>query len=345
MNEKDNNETFVISNGSTITLDKLKEEFVEAKNKKRFAFVLGNGINRYNPNDLSWDNLLREVWNKCLDKDYPMVSEGITLTEIYDLMCLKYDDVSERKNIEHNKHTQEVWDEAKAEIRKTIKEKITSKRDYTAWLQDRLDSLKVPVLTTNYDQNIERNHKQYVINSPLYTKGYSDTYLFNVYYAEKELKQEDFFSEYSVWHINGRINHVRSIRIGTSDYMNLMAKTKFLLRDVAHLYNVNAKQHQWGIVKEQELNPNYAFTWLDIFYNSSLCINGLALNPDESYLRWLLISRKKYLERVELNDIKGWYVCHPSDLNDGKRLFLKGVGLDIVEIEDFKVRYEDLFDF
>ena len=84
---------------------------------------------------------------------------------------------------------------------------------------------------------------------------------------------------------------------------------------------------------------------MDIFYNSSLCINGLALNSDESYLRWLLISRKKYLERVELKDVKGWYVCHPSDLNDGKRLFLEGVGLDIVEIEDNKVRYEDLFDF
>lgn len=321
------------------------EELLEERKKGRLAFILGNGINRYNPNDLSWDLLIKSVWTNYF-KDASKPASGISLTELYDMISLSAVSNCHSCPDDIGREMQKVQNDVKGRIRAIIKDEVCRKMDYHKWLQERLTEWSVPVLTTNYDTNIEAKLKQFVIPCRLYSKGYSDTYLYNVYYADQEIAREsedEYFKHFSVWHINGRVNHLRSIRIGISDYMNILAKTKELLHDKALLYNVRANQLSWGITTTGERNPDYSFTWLNIFYNSSICINGLALNEDETYLRWLLISRKKYLERVGLKDIKGWYVCNSNDLNDGKRFFLENVGLKIVECDDNRERYEKMF--
>ena len=291
--------------------------------------------------------MIKSIGAEHFDKDFSFDCQGITLTELYDIISIKdfekFDDLYDN----HNRKSRKIQDDTKRKIRISIKKAVCRKLDYHDWLQKRLAEWNVPVLTTNYDTNIEAKMKQFVIPSELYSKGFSDTYLFNVYYACKQIEAKDeaeYFKHFSVWHINGRINYLKSIRVGLSDYMNLLVHTKDLLHDKAKLYYVCKDQPKWGMTKDGATNQCYTFTWLNIFYNSSICINGLGLNQDESYLRWLLISRKKYIERTEQKDLKGWYVCHPTDLTDGKRLFLESVGLKVVELTENRKRYEELFE-
>ncbi len=333
---------------SPVSVQALMASLLKEKEKGRLAFILGNGINRYNPNDLSWNALINSIMSDSLGNDSSIPSEGISLTELYDMIVL--DKIpkccTDGQNL--NREVEKISHDAKARIRSKVKDEVGRKMDYHQWLQKMLAKWNVPVLTTNYDMNIESGMKQFVIPSKHYTKGYSDTYLFNVYYADRQIDntvEENYFKHFAVWHINGRVNHLRSIRIGMSDYMNLLVETKDLLHERAHLYYVGTEQHQWGMANKEEIDPNYTFTWLNIFYNCSICINGLALNQDESYLRWLLISRKKYLERVGLKDVKGWYVCLSSDLTEGKRFFLEKTGLKVVELNDNRERYETMFEF
>lgn len=174
----------------------------------------------------------------------------------------------------------------------------------------------------------------------------SETYPLGEYYAtQKFMSEEDIYKNFAVWHIHGTINHIRSLRLGTADYMGLLTYVRDYLKDVANMYNVTKEHQEWGI-KDNARNKNekYQPTWLNIFYNCSLCINGLGLEPTETFLRWLLISRKKYLDRIG-SDAKGWYICSLKDLDEGKMYFLQNVGFKIVIIENNEVRYNKLFDF
>lgn len=339
--------TNVYSINPEYALQDFQGELLAEKDKGQLAFILGNGINRYNPNDLSWNALIARVWAKYFKKDSVIPLEGISLTELYDMITINAVSTHDCHGKDRNREMQKAIEEIKKDIRGIVKEDVCRKMDYHKWLQDRLTEWNVPVLTTNYDANIETKLKQFVIPSSLYSKGYSDAYLFNVYYADKPIDgtiENEYYKHFAVWHINGRVNHLRSIRIGMSDYMNLLVATKDILHKKAHLYNVSSEQRKWGMTSDGEIDPTYTFTWLNIFYNSSICINGLGLNQDESFLRWLLISRRKYIERIGLEDVKGWYICHSSDLSNAKRLFLDNVGLKIVPLDDSRDRYEKIFE-
>ena len=333
MDKNDCKEVVVLSKDSPLTMDELKAQFTKAKEKKRFAFVLGNGINRYalGKKAISWNDLMENLWKEFLPDDVvPKASSGLTLTEIFDIMCLKNDG---------------EWTDTINQSRKAVA-KLFSRMPTSDNLQHLLKDWQVPVLTTNYDACLEKGLKRFVLkNTGLYRQGYSPTYPFNVYFSSEAMPtDEDCYHRFAVWHINGTIRHKESLRLGTADYMGLQTYTKKFLHERANMYSIDREHKEWGI-KDRARNKNdtYGFTWLNIFYNCSLCINGLGLNTDETFLRWLLISRKKYLDRIG-ERAEGWYICSLSDLDDGKRYFLQNVGFTIVVIEDMDTRYQELFE-
>lgn len=318
-------EPYIVKIVPGMHLDKLHEEFTIAKNNGKFAFVLGNGINRYASDKAkTWDDLLRELWGKYLDlRDFPNTKCGLSLTEVYDIMCMK---------------APGDWDKNIKSYRKKVIE-IFNKVTLNENLISQLKKINIPVLTTNYDGSIDEKLKKHTAKS-------SKIYPIDEYFSNHEITKDNYGHNFSVWHIHGRYNHQKSIRLGTADYMGLLTYTRNYLQKSANLFNVKQEGDPWGVKKygEKELEDNYRFSWLEIFYNCSLCINGLGLDSNETYLRWLLISRKKYLDRIGLK-ATGWYICSPSDLDEGKKYFLQNVGFNIVIIDDLDVRYKDLFDF
>lgn len=319
-------EPYVVNITPCMQLEKLHKEFTFAKNKGKFAFVLGNGINRYahSKKAKTWDELLRDLWTKHFNlKDFPQTNYGLSLTEVYDIMCMK---------------AQGNWNENIKSYRKEVIDTF-KKMPQNEILLNLLEKLSVPVLTTNYDGSIDDKLKKH-------TTKKSAIYPIDEYFSNQEITKDNYGHEFSVWHIHGRFNHQKSIRLGTADYMGLLTYTRNFLQKGANMFHVKQEGDPWGVKKYGEKGPeeDYRFSWFEIFYNCSLCINGLGLNSNETYLRWLLISRKKYLDRID-SEATGWYICSTSDLDDGKKFFLQNVGFNIVIIDDFDVRYKDLFDF
>lgn len=319
-------EPYIVNITCCMQLKELHKEFTIAKNNGKFAFVLGNGINRYAHSEdaKTWDELLRELWTKHFDlKDFPKTNYGLSLTEVYDIMCMK---------------AQGDWNTNIKSYREEVIG-IFKEMSQNEILLNQLEKLSVPVLTTNYDGSIDDKLKKHATKK-------SEIYPIDEYFSNQEITKDNYGHEFSVWHIHGRFNHQKSIRLGTADYMGLLTYTRNYLQKGANLFNVKQERDPWGIQKygEKEPEESYRFSWFEIFYNCSLCINGLGLDSNETYLRWLLISRKKYLDRIG-SEATGWYICSTSDLDDGKKFFLQNVGFNIVIIDDLDVRYRDLFVF
>lgn len=310
----------------SMQLKELQEELMAAKTRRKLAFVLGNGINRYAfEKAITWDELLQDLWEgEPALQDFPQNYKGLSLTEIFDIMCLK----------KRNGNWDENIKQSRIDICKKFKE-----APFNNQLNKQLATLCVPILTTNYDGCLDANLKKHVAKI-------SSTYPFDLYFSDKEITQDNYGQEFSVWHIHGRYNLQNSIRLGTADYMGLLTYTRNYLQKGANLFNVKKVDDPWGVKKygEEPKEEKYHFSWLEIFYNCSLCINGLGLAQDETYLRWLLISRKKYLDRIGSNET-GWYICASKDLDEGKKFFLKNVGINIIVIDDLALRYKDLFSF
>lgn len=59
------------------------------RNKSNLAFIVGNGINRFayaQNQDVSWNALLLDVWQQISNRTLSNISDGISLTEFYDIM-------------------------------------------------------------------------------------------------------------------------------------------------------------------------------------------------------------------------------------------------------------------
>jgi len=122
-----------------------------------------------------------------------------------------------------------------------------------------------------------------------------------------------------------------SIRFGLIDYMNIVAKTK------DYLYPLISDNF---IDEDKWKGYN---TWLNIFMNSTLCIFGLSLDVNETYLRWLLIQRKIYHDKRSLKNCGGYYLA-PDEVNIGKSIFLEHLGIKVVKLKNHDELYKDFLE-
>lgn len=324
-----------------IQLTELHQQMRQAKEKGRLAFLLGNGINMYATDGdcPSWKGLVKRISEEV--KSDHTVDEGYTLTELFDIL-----------RIHHTPDTTDA-DITKC-VQKLVRELYPCDKEYYQFLSERLKAISAPVLTTNFDTNLEIGLRRQV--TPIRSladsnKLISDIYHWNEYYAKDPIADEDMERNFSVWHIHGNVEQKKTIRLDLSAYMGQVTYTRNFLQDKAHLWAVLKDGDPWGMpnkgMKEGEALKvdGYAFTWLNIFYNSAICINGLGLSTDETYLRWLFISRFKYQKRIGIEP-KGWYIYGWRDtVTEGMKAFLRGVGIEPVYIDSDDARYRDLFDF
>jgi len=227
-------------------------------------------------------------------------------------------------------------------------------------LVSKIEDLDVPLLTTNYDNILRFDEKsndmmkcKFIgknrINEEDYHAGCIEDYdknvnefidesyhqnihsninkSWNYYFSNKELTSS--IAGFGVWNIHGSIEHSKSIVIGSNDYQDCIRSADKM---IASLY------------KDDDTNK-YAWnnTWLNILFNKSLFIFGLSLDENEIFLRHLLEERSKYYFLNPDKKQKGWYVT-VEPVSEGKRLFLKNYGFEILEVENYKVIYEDIWE-
>lgn len=284
--------------------------------KKELAFIFGNGINRYlRPDDynISWYDMLLQVWDSISPKTLSEIAKGITMTEFYNIM--------------------EFEAGSSDEVRKKTVDIVRSWKPskYEEALEKRLIELDCPVLTTNFDGNLEQDLDRFIMSRK---KGFTYYYPWNVYYSNRELSEP--LGGFGIWHVNGMQYYPRSLRLSLSEYINLTSRARVFIHSGEALDNFD---------KKNIYNWNGCNTWLHLVFNCNLCVIGLALDEQETFLRWLLIERAKYFMKFKDRKKKGWFVCRESDIeNQGKKMLLEYLGFEVICLPDFKDIYEDLLE-
>lgn len=282
-------------------------------NYQDIAFIIGNGINLhfFNGEIPSWNSLVCNMWRSHLDNNVGNIN-GVTLTELYDLLELKY--CQEKDTIQKKRN------ELKKEVVSQFNKQL-SNTDLST-LAKRIHDWEAPILTTNFDTIIASSLN---LNMKRMGKGFTDFYPWNIFYSDNEL--DSSLSGFGIWHINGLVNYHRSIKLSLSDYMGCVERVrKWLHKDNLEEYFYGKRQNYW-------IGYN---TWLHILFNKQLFIFGLSLEENEVFLRWLLIQRAKYAKMYNLN-LKGWFV--DKDIKDGKKFFLQTLGFEVININDHDELY------
>lgn len=295
-------------------------------NKHDLAFIVGNGINRYAYGDsrkISWEEMLLEIWKKISDKPLNEIPKGISLTEFYDVMEI------EAKSIDKTRLSIENSDIIRSKIADYIDK--FKPIEYHRLLQKKFSNWNIPLLTTNFDRNLDDGLKLHILHKQ---KGFTDYYPWNVYFGNNELFSP--IEGFGVWHINGMVGYRRSIQLSLSGYTRLSSRVrKFIHSDDDTDNFVNKNIDKWNVY----------YTWLHIIFNRSLCVMGLALDKDENFLRWLLLERMKYFEKFPKKKKGAWYVYYrEEDMPQGKKFFLEYFGFEIIKLDSAEEVYKGVFE-
>ena len=287
------------------------------ENENHLAIVVGNGINRYSsPNEdkYGWDKLIDSLWQDLSSNAIP-VGQDLSLTEAYDIISL--------------------CSEGESELVERVKGFVNSiePTGYQAKLRESMMDFGFPILTTNFDKNLEIGLSKKVLRHPESpTLGFTDFYPWNVYFSNTELRNP--LDGFGIWHINGSIVYPRSMHLGLTQYMNQVARARSFIHDWDRMDDnfAGKNQNRWRGYN----------TWLHIVFNSPLLILGLGLDVNETFFRWLLIERAKYFDVFHERRKCGWLLCLKKDMNDGKRFFLQYLGIEPIEFDDFPDLYESV---
>lgn len=332
------------------------------------CLLVGNGVNLFgeNPKE-TWAGLLNSLRESFMLRN-AMVEEGVTFTELYDL--LEMERQVQVLDDPFNARSRKVQaDEIK------ILSKFGHDNDLLQLVADETSRWSAfgqhhrivdwcmakgaPLLTTNFDRAFEKAVNQLRPGEGKYRRAgeriRSTRFPWDKYYAAEELAPlhdgHDPSSGFGVWHVNGDAKAPRSINLGLTHYM---AATRRAYDRLYGRYKNQSSSMDLGLLAGGEKDQwRGVATWLQPLFHRPVLIFGLALDETEVFIRWLLIERAKYLMRLanvgappDMDwagaETTGWYVQKaPNDGQDnpGKRAFLKALGLEVVDVED----YDDIY--
>jgi hypothetical protein len=301
------------------------QRLLDIATSKNTAFLVGNGVNRFGStgNRNSWEDLLLKLLdsinqNPGEDKKFHNMfqtiikksSGGHTLDvsypELYDILAIRIDP----NDFEGGK-----------KIIKEIMGKWKASEAHTNIVEFCIQH-KIPILTVNFDKNLENSHPD-KIKQQTKAKPGRHRYPFNVYYSHNAVT--DPLADFAIWHIHGVIEYFQSIRIGATDYAQMLA---YIRRSEKDCYMLNNQQGKSGRTQ----------TWLDVFFNSNLVIFGLGLGVQEMVVRYLLIQRR----RCPNNGLKTYFITEKKTA-EYNHFFLECFGVEIVEVNNWSEWYS-IFD-
>lgn len=284
------------------------------ENKLDLALVVGNGINQYEAisGATSWDVLLTQLARLHIDPLHADIPQGVSPTEFFDILELAARKSPGRPSFQTQFCQQmSTWLPLQQHFR------------VTDWAK----RWSIPVLTTNFEGTLAAS-----ASATLRRNGkdkFTAYYPWSSCYALSDVVTP--LGTFAIWHINGMQRYRQSIRLGLSHYMGSVERARqWLHRSGTRLFGANNIEAWPG-----------ANTWLQVFLHKPLLFVGLGLRENEVFLRWLLIERAKYYQKFPFRAKPGWYVYvkGSGDIDPGKELFLRGVGVEPFPVSDFDAIY------
>jgi hypothetical protein len=285
-------------------------------NKHDLALVIGNGVNRYGAGagTNAWEDLLTHLARLHLDPAHDCIPKGMSPTEFFDVLEMALDAPSGVTSLQARFCEQmATWTP------------LPQHHAITAWAIRH----RVPMLTTNFDNTLGA-----ACGARLRRCGkdaFTAYYPWSTCYACAEVL--DPLTDFAVWHIHGMQRYRQSIRLGLSHYMGSVERARgWLHKSGTKLFGANDIRAWPG-----------ANTWLQVFLHKPLLIFGFGLGENEVFLRWLLIERAKYFKKLPARAKPGWYVHVEGspDIDPGKALFLKGMGITPISVPAFSNIYDE----
>jgi hypothetical protein len=291
----------------------LKLSALLSRNRSDLALLIGNGINRHGaPSGAnSWDELLSTLARRHLNRDHKTIPRGISLTEFYDILELAS---SSRRSGTLGLQRQfcdlmQSWTP------------LPQHAYITAWAQRH----RAPVLTTNFDSTL--SDAAACSLRRVRGAGFTAFYPWDSYYGNQDIA--DPCKQFAIWHVNGMQRYRQSIRLGLSHYMGSVERARsWMHKGGRRLLNTQDIEDWAG-----------SATWLQVLLHKPLLIIGLGLSETEVFLRWLLIERAKYFKVFPRRRKRGWYVHVHGDIDAGKALFLKAVGIEPTVVTSYDEIY------
>lgn len=294
-------------------------------NLTRPAILLGNGLNNHCFLNCSWLQLILQLADKPIPKSL-FENGGLNYPEFFDALAFE------------NKKGYPDYNSLKHNICKTIVkwEGTSGHSKLTAFAREN----QIPIITTNYDLTLVddrirdrmkmKKSQSYESMKPRMTiisrRGFSDFYPWHTCYSDDEINHAT--SQFAIWHMHGIACYQRSLSIGAIDYGNNISRYKYYLKSIKKLND------------EDWIGKN---SWLEVFFHCDLLIIGLSLDSQETSLRWLLMEREKFYRKYPMARRKTIFILNKKydTLYDGKRFFLKSLEIDILEVENGNVLYEE----
>jgi len=241
------------------------------------TIFFGNGINRLNKKNKSWDDLLKDLKNKNQfdNKDLPN-------TMIY-----------ERILYEKSKNQKCVISEEEEMIKSEISDKFkkTSKNDFYKKLIE-IDADEF--ITTNYDYSFQESIMD-VDRFNLIDFSTEDVYSIR----RRKLLELQGGKSFNIWHIHGEINKHKTIMLGLDHYAGEIGKINSYIKG-GYTYEERGTQIKLRKLKDQIISNNYENkSWIELFFNSNIYIFGFSLDYSEIDLWWILTKRKRLLHGIE----------------------------------------------
>ncbi|MET7029802.1 SIR2 family protein [Sediminicola luteus] len=252
----------------------LKETIIELN---RPAILLGNGINLLENTFIDWKALLKKLGGNDIK------FEGLTYNEIYNFIELKKDDDRKLKN------------NVALELQSPKKSRLAPHSSFI----ELMVQYDCPVLTTNFDLALETSKD--LESFRITKKGFTRYYPWDIYSGISQLKTP--IDGFGIWHIHGMTKYLDSIRLGLTDYMGSVERSrKWIHRGPDSLFRG----------KDQLYWPGKD-SWLHIWFNMPLIIVGIKLETQEIFIRWLLIERERYFRKFEVRRRKTVFLSTRND--------------------------------
>jgi len=293
---------------------------IDSLNYSDLAFLIGNGINRYpaDPQNRSWNSLLKNIYNDLTDDYISEIPKGIHLTEFYELILLKQKSGKNKKN-------------KLKDLRGLFLDYLDNwdvNSNHYLKIMDSIKELNVPVMTTNFDDLLEKTTNSSISwTMKDRSKGFTSYYPWESYYSDDY--KNNPFQNFSIWHIQGQKYYKNSLKLGVRHYLKMIERAR------KWLPSSNPKNTA----------KKYFKTWLRLFFEKDLFIFGLGLSEQELFLRWILLERERYFRRNPQKRKRGWYVFieEIDDKNPGKKFYLDRLGFEYKIFPTKKSFYEDFW--
>lgn len=264
------------------------------------ALLIGNGINRIDPNQaISWGDLLNELKNQYgIDVD---------LDNEFKPFPIGFEEMRHQKK--GGSSLEKKLKNLKTSIREIIDDQLRGKSGYNQFHTKMMGLGYKDILTTNYDYALEKsimsddfktNKREYAVNK-----------LERKFSLKRRYKMP--LNNSFVWHIHGELESPRNITSRSNNYPeeSIMIGYEHYSDYLEHIQeNINGKKGK-RISENQSIisrlkSDSIGDFWTDIFFTHHIDIVGLGLDFSENHLWWLLNKRATLIRN------------NPSNIEDGK---------------------------